>query len=145
MLRLFDWKRDVDRDDLGTPPLCYEINGVSTGLIGVVWNKDLIAWLELQGTEYRVDTGGGVLNQSEVVSITRKERSEFLSGGLEDTRHQVLKESNRFVFHEVLPPSLFFANRRWSRSKGAMVQENPVLLQSPKTGKSASRRQLHIG
>ena len=69
LLRVVDWKGDVDRDDLGTPSLCDEINRVSTGLIGMVWDKDFIARSELQGTQNRVHAGGGVLNQGEVVSI----------------------------------------------------------------------------
>ena len=43
-VRALDGKRERNGDDLGAPTLGYEVNRVATGLIGVVGDKDFVAF-----------------------------------------------------------------------------------------------------
>ena len=67
----------------------------------------------------------------------------MIPSGLENVRHQVFKETHRFVLHEVLPSSLFLTNGHGGCAKRTVVEENTPLFETPKLCVGAPRRFVH--
>ena len=140
---VFDRERNVDRDHRCAPAFSNEIDRVSARLVGVVRHEDFIPSLKHERTQHRVHTRGRIFHESEVVGLTGQLLRQCCSSPLEDSRHQVLKESNRFVFHQVLPGALLFSDSGWCCSKRTVVQENAAFLEPPQARTFASARLVH--
>ena len=139
----FNREGNVDGDDLCTPTLSHEINGVPTGLVSVVGYEDFIALLEDEGTKNSVDSSGRIFHQCQIIRVAFKHCCKSASGLLHESHRKILIKPNRFVLQQILPLLLFLTNGNRRGSKRAVVEEDTLFIEQPMFGKLTSLWERH--
>ena len=113
---------------------------VPDGVVAVIGGEDLVPGLELERSRNRVDAGGGVRDEDEVLCVRPDECGER-SARLIQGRFQVAdEEGDRLALHPLAPGVLGRQHRSRRRAERAVVQERDARVERPVAGELGRHR-----
>jgi len=97
----------------------------------MVGDHHLCPGFELQGSEDRIDAGGGILNENQIFGLSAHKLGEFSAGAVPKPLQIADEKIDRTTFHALSQPGLGLENRRWAASKRAVIEEIDPWIERP--------------
>ncbi len=131
LLRIGEGEGDAGDDDLDPGPPGDEVDGVATGVVGMVGDEQLVTGGEGEGTEHGVDAGGGVGDEDQVVGSGTEEPAQAGAGRVQQLLQVPLEEAHRVGLHAAPDTVLGGEDGLGRGAEGPVVEEVVVRIEDP--------------
>jgi len=140
-----DGDRHLDDHEPGAALLGHVAGHVVAGVVAVVGSQQLVAWLEAERSEHRVDPGRGVGHEHQVLRLGADQRGQRLPRAIEQARQLADQEPDRLGLH--LPPQLGLPleDRPGTGPEGTVVELHDGRVQGPSILAERGRQIDRIG
>ena len=113
-----------------------ELHHVPDRRISVIGEDDAVACLPAQGTQYRVDGGGGVFHQGQARWRCAHKACQLCARRLQGARQGIDHEAHRLLLHRLAPMGLRSLHIPRGRTVGAVVKKMNGRIQRPQAAQA---------
>ena len=133
-IRRFERERNLRHDHAGAAARRHVVKRVAHGVVLMVGGQQLVARLEAQRAQHRIDPGGGVGDERQVIGPGTDEGTQRGSGRVQRRLEPLDHEANGLVLQLEPPRGLSLQHHARGGAVRAVVQEVDARIERPVAG-----------